>query len=84
MPHLREMVVVIKMKRYLPWRGVGNEREVLNFLNQSNRDTKASARLIKRLIHSARLSHVVSGIGGKIGPIQLLSFGKCDLLWRCS
>ncbi len=48
--HLDEMAVVIRGKRYWLWRAVDNEGEVLDFLIQSKRDTKAALKLMKKLL----------------------------------
>jgi len=48
--HLDEMVVVIRGRRYWLWRAVDNEGEVLDFLIQSKRDTKAAANLMRKLL----------------------------------
>ncbi len=48
--HLDEMVVVIQRKRYWLWRAVDNEGEVLDFLVQRRRNTKAARRLMKKLL----------------------------------
>ncbi len=40
--HLDEMVIVIQKKRYWLWRAVDNEGEVLDFLVQRRRNTKAA------------------------------------------
>jgi len=44
------MVVVIRRKRYWLWRAVDNEGEVLDFLVQSRRNTKAAKKLIRKLL----------------------------------
>ena len=48
--HLDEMVIVIRRKRYWLWRAVDNEGEVLDFLIQSRRNTKAARKLMKKLL----------------------------------
>jgi len=48
--HLDEMVIVIRRKRYWLWRAVDNEGEVLDFLVQSRRNTKAAKKLMKKLL----------------------------------
>jgi len=48
--HLDEMVIVIRRKRYLLWRAVDNEGEVLDFLVQSRRNAKAAKKLMKKLL----------------------------------
>jgi transposase-like protein len=48
--HLDEMVIVIQKNRYWLWRAVDNEGEVLDFLVQSRRNTKAAKKLMKRLL----------------------------------
>ncbi len=45
--HLDEMVVVIRGRRYFLWRAVDSEGEVLDFLIQSRRNTKAALRLMR-------------------------------------
>lgn len=42
------MAVIIRGQRYWLWRAVDNEGEVLEFLIQSNRDTKAALKLMKK------------------------------------
>ena len=44
--HLDEMVVTINAKRYWLWRAVDNEGEVLDFLVQPKRNTKAAKKLL--------------------------------------
>ncbi len=48
--HLDEMVIGIRGKRYWLWRAVDNEGEVLDFLVQSRRNTKAAKKLMKSLL----------------------------------
>jgi putative transposase len=48
--HLDEMVIVIRGQRFWLWRAVENEGEVLDFLVQSRRDTKAAMKLIRKLL----------------------------------
>ena len=48
--HFDEMVIVIRRKRYWLWRAVDNEGEVLDFLVQSRRNTKAAKKLMKKLL----------------------------------
>ena len=48
--HLDEMVIVIRRKRYWLWRAVDHEGEVLDFLVQSRRNTKAAKKLMKKLL----------------------------------
>lgn len=48
--HLDEMVIVIRGKRYWLWRAVDNEGEVLDFLVQSRRNTKAAEKLMRKLL----------------------------------
>jgi putative transposase len=48
--HLDEMVIVICGRRYWLWRTVDNEGEVLDFLVQSRRNTKAAKKLMKKLL----------------------------------
>ncbi len=47
--HLDEMVIVIQKKRYWLWRAVDNEGEVLDFLVQRRRNTKAARKLMRTL-----------------------------------
>ncbi len=44
------MVIVIRRRRYWLWRAVDNEGEVLDFLVQSRRNTKAAKKLMKKLL----------------------------------
>lgn len=48
--HLDEMVVVIRGKRHWLWRAVDNEGEVLDFLVQPKRNTKAAIKLMRKLL----------------------------------
>ncbi len=48
--HLDEMVIVIRRKRYWLWRAVDNEGEVLDFLVQRRRNTKAARKLMRTLL----------------------------------
>ncbi len=48
--HLDEMVIVIQRKRYWLWRAVDNEGEVLDFLVQRRRNTKAARKLMRKLL----------------------------------
>ncbi|MFC4270584.1 IS6 family transposase [Sneathiella chungangensis] len=48
--HLDEMVIVIRGKRHWLWRAVDNEGEVLDFLVQSKRNTKAALKLMRKLL----------------------------------
>ncbi len=48
--HLDEMVVMIRGKRFYLWRAVDSEGEVLEFLVQSRRNTKAALRLMRKLL----------------------------------
>ena len=48
--HLDEMVIVIRGKRHWLWRAVDNEGEVLDFLVQPRRTTKAALKLIRKLL----------------------------------
>jgi len=48
--HLDEMVIVIRGKRHWFWRAVDNEGEVLDFLVQSKRNTKAALKLMRKLL----------------------------------
>lgn len=47
---LDEMVIVIRRKHYWLWRAVDNEGEVLDFLIQSRRNTKAAKKLMRKLL----------------------------------
>ena len=44
------MVVVIRGRRCFLWRAVDSEGEVLDFLIQSRRNTKAAIRLMRKLL----------------------------------
>ncbi len=48
--HLDEMVIVIRGRHYWLWRAVDNEGEVLDFLVQSKRNTKAALKLMRKLL----------------------------------
>ena len=48
--HLDEMVIVIRGKKYWLWRAVDNEGEVLDFLMQPRRNSKAAAKLMRKLL----------------------------------
>ena len=48
--HLDEMVIVICGQRYWLWRAIDNEGEVLDFLAQSKRNTKAALKLMRKLL----------------------------------
>lgn len=48
--HLDEMVIMIRGKRFWLWRAVDNEGEVLDFLVQSKRNTKAAKKLMFKLL----------------------------------
>jgi transposase-like protein len=48
--HFDEIVIVIRGHRYWLWHAVDNEGEVLNFLVQSLRDTKAAVKLMRKLL----------------------------------
>jgi len=50
--HLDEMVVIIRGKRFYLWRAVDSEGEVLDFLVQSRRNTKAAIRLMPKLMRN--------------------------------
>ena len=60
--HLDEMVIVIRRRRYWLWRAVDNEGEVLGFLVQRKRDTKAARKLMKKLLkkHGFAPSRIVT------------------------
>ena len=44
------MVIIIRGKRHWLWRAVDSEGEVLGFLVQSKRNTKAALKLIRKLL----------------------------------
>jgi transposase-like protein len=46
--HLDEMVIAIRGERYWLWRAIDNEGEVLDFLVQRRRDTRAAMRLLRK------------------------------------
>ena len=48
--HLDEMVIVIRGCRHWLWRAVDNEGEVLDFLVQSKRNTRAALKLLRQLL----------------------------------
>jgi putative transposase len=48
--HLDEMVIIIRDKRHFLWRAVDSEGEVLDFLVQSKRNTKAALKLKRKLL----------------------------------
>ncbi len=48
--HLDEMVVVMGGKRYRLWRAVDSEGEVLDFLVQTKRNTRATLKLMRNLL----------------------------------
>jgi transposase-like protein len=48
--HLDEMVIAIRGERYWLWRAIDNEGEVLDFLVQRRRDTRAAVKLLKKLL----------------------------------
>jgi len=48
--HLDEMAVTINGKRHWLWRAVDNEGEVLDFLVQTKRNTKAAKKLMIKLL----------------------------------
>jgi putative transposase len=48
--HLDEMVIVIRGKRHFLWRAVDSEGEVLDFLVQPRRNTKAALKLMRKLL----------------------------------
>ncbi|MEH6528212.1 MAG: IS6 family transposase [Sneathiella sp.] len=54
--HLDEMVIVIRGKRHWLWRAVDNEGEVLDFLVQSKRNTKAASKLLRKLLKKQGLA----------------------------
>ena len=49
-PRATRLVVVIRGRRYFLWRAVDSEGEVLDFLVQSRRNTKAALRLMRKLL----------------------------------
>jgi putative transposase len=48
--HLDEMVIVIRGRQHFLWRAVDSEGEVLDFLVQSTRNTKAAWKLMHKLL----------------------------------
>ena len=48
--HFDEMVIVIRRRRHWLWRAVDNESEVLDFLVQSKRNSKAALKLMRKLL----------------------------------
>jgi len=44
------MVIIIRGRRHFLWRAVDNEGEVLDFLVQSKRNTKAALKLMRKLL----------------------------------
>ncbi len=48
--HLDEMVVTIAGKRHWLWRAVDDEGEVLDILVQTRRDTRATVRIMRKLV----------------------------------
>jgi putative transposase len=48
--HLDEMVIIFRGKRHFLWRAVDSEGEVLDFLVQSRRNTKAALKLMCKLM----------------------------------
>ncbi len=48
--HLDEMAIMIRGKRYWLWRAVDNEGEVLDFLVQRRRNTRAALKLMRKLM----------------------------------
>ena len=54
--HLDEMVIVIRGRHYWLWRAVDNEGEVLDFLVQSKRNTKAALKLMRKLLKKQGIS----------------------------
>lgn len=63
--HLDEMVIAIRGKHYWLWRAVDNEGEVLDFLVQSRRDTKAANKLMRKLLkkHDAPTRLITDKLG---------------------
>ncbi len=49
-PRATRLVVMIRGTRFYLWRAVDSEGEVLDFLVQSRRNTKAAIRLIRKLL----------------------------------
>ena len=60
--HLDEMVISIRGGKYWLWRAVDNEGEVLDFLVQRRRDSKAAKKLVVKLLkkHGLAPSRVVT------------------------
>ncbi len=54
--NLDEMVVIIRGKRFYLWRAVDSEGEVLDFLVQSRRNSKAAIRLMRKLLRKQGLA----------------------------
>ena len=50
--HLDEMVIFVRGERYLLWRAVDIEGEVLDFLVQKRRDARAAKRLTRKLLRN--------------------------------
>jgi len=48
--HLDEVVIVIRGKQYFLWRAVDSEGEVLDFLLQPKRNSKAALKLMRKLL----------------------------------
>ncbi|WP_169566546.1 IS6 family transposase [Sneathiella limimaris] len=48
--HLDEMVIAIRGKRHFLWRAVDSEGEVMEFLVQPKRNTKAALKLMRKLM----------------------------------
>jgi putative transposase len=48
--HLDEMVIAIRGKRHFLWRAVDSEGEVMEFLVQPKRNTKAALKLMRKLL----------------------------------
>ncbi len=49
-PRATRLVVIIRRRRFYLWRAVDSEGEVLDFLIQSRRNTKAAIRLMRKLL----------------------------------
>ena len=54
--YLDEMVIITGGKRYWLWRAVDSEGTVLDFLVQSQRNTKAARKLMRSLLKKQRIS----------------------------
>ena len=77
--HLDEMVIVIRRKRYWLWRAVDNEGEVLDFLVQSRRNTKAAKKLMRKLLKKQGFAPTRVRDGQTLVlPFSFPSYWPCD------